>query len=917
MQNLWKELMAERPAANYLHPFTALSTQDSYDTVRERLLSLKNKGISSVNLLWSGREGENGFVPFDSETYWTRIGWVAEICREQNMTFMMQDAAPFPTGRVEGLLEKKENENLNKLYLGERHLDVKGPNLEGCFLISELMGSVRCTDQEKGFGRARPFSGDKLTAVAAVKRTAKGLCGDTALDLTEQVRNGMLLWAVPEGLWRIFVIFETRNDGGRSHYMDLLNPASVELNIKSIYEPHYEHLKEEIGRTWLGFFYDEAEIGNLWGYCYPVLPGKRRNQEGESMALPWSREAAERWKEIQGEAWRKVLPFLWEKDEENYHRVRYLFMDVISRIVRETYNGRMQRWCRERGLWYIGHNLEDENTHCSLANGPVHYFRMQAHQDAAGIDLIGGQLLPGKDFTQAWYGCPDGDGEFYHYGIAKLASSAAHIDAGKKGRSFCEVFAVYGDIAGSRLRKFVYDHLLVNGINEMIPAPPAIPGAPDEYSRAENDYVNKMCHFMHQARPVIKTAVLYHAEAEWYQGEFQRFQTPAGELARHQISYDVIPADVFTETDFYKTDITKGLTINGNAYEALIIPEAEALPESVRQFTAIAERTGFPVFYCDRKPERVAENGEQWTKAQETEGGISRQEAGEGSRKGCCFPGETVELSRLAAAVSEAITPDILLAGSNPDIRYARFTGEDGEYYFLFNEGKRAELTVSFFCGEKCAAPKVYAMDVMKRRLWKVAAKPDKKAENYSLGSGEGVTCTFTMDEFEARIILISDKEIEEAREPAPLVRRELRTNWRVTLQNGERFETETLSNINGASLYPAYTGKVVYETTADWEEIPQILDLGAVYEICRVFLNGKEAGKAQNTPYTFEIAPYAAVGKNEIRIEVDTGTARDLQKADSFAFGRSMSASVYNSLEPGGMLGPVALYYRKSAAGN
>lgn len=925
MHDLWNEILTDMEIPNYLHPFTPLRAGDSYEQIRKRILYLKKIGIPSMNLLWCGEKEDESFTPFNSENYWIRIRWVAEICREQRMTFMMQDAAPFPTGLADGFLKREENLELNKLYLGERHLDVRGPIAEGAFLVSQLVGSVRCTDQDKGFGKARPFPGDKLYAVVAVRRRDGVMDMDTAVDLTEEVRDGLLIWNVPEGIWRVFVIFETKNDGGRKYYINLLDSDSVALNIRAIYEPHYEHLKGEAGKTWLGFFYDEAEIGNLWRYCIPVLPGATRNVEGESMALPWSRQMDKVWREKLGDKHRRVLPLLWNQDEDEYHRVRCLYMDMVSRLVRENFNGVMQKWCREHGLGYIGHTLEDENTHCSLATGPVHYFRMQAHQDAAGIDLIGGQLMPGKDFTQAWYGNPEGDGEFYHYGIAKLASSAAHIDPGKNGRSFCEVFAVYGAIAGSRLRKFVYDHLLVNGINEMIPAPPDIPGAEDEYSLRENTYVNRMCHLMHRTRAVIKVAVLYHAEAEWYQGRFQRFQTPGGELARHQISYDVIPADVFEDTEFYRTDLKEGLTINGNRYEALVIPACDAVSGSVAAFLETARRLDFPVFYCDYAPKVIAQTGEM-LKAENVYGRV-------------------VPLCRIADELGGVIHRDISLQAYCPDIRYAHFTGQEGEVYFILNEGKSTEVEVRLpYSGQVyCAGQKdvqygqlyggeqkieVYFIDVMRQKIIKM--RP--------VYGEEGLSVNLFLDEWQSGLLYVGTgslameeqpdefKKAEMSMDEQPeyfrmtnlsvqqesdnIETEELKTVWSVTLQNGMAFQMEKLVNINGIDLVPDYVGKVTYETETDWERIPDSLYLGAVYEICTVYLNGNFVGTAQNTPYCFEIRDYAVQGKNNIRIEVQTGTARDTGRPDSAAFGRSMSADVYNSLEPGGLLGPVMLCY-------
>ena len=36
------------------------------------------------------------------------------------------------------------------------------------------------------------------------------------------------------------------------------------------------------------------------------------------------------------------------------------------------------------------------------------------------------------------------DGEFFHYGLAKMGSSLAHIDSFKKGDSMCEIFGAFG-----------------------------------------------------------------------------------------------------------------------------------------------------------------------------------------------------------------------------------------------------------------------------------------------------------------------------------------------------------------------------------------------------------------------------------------------------------------------------------------
>ena len=59
----------------------------------------------------------------------------------------------------------------------------------------------------------------------------------------------------------------------------------------------------------------------------------------------------------------------------------------------------------------------------------------------AGIDVVLHQLLPGMDedyfktFTSTGW-----DGEFFHYGLAKMGASLGHLDPKKMGRTMCEIY---------------------------------------------------------------------------------------------------------------------------------------------------------------------------------------------------------------------------------------------------------------------------------------------------------------------------------------------------------------------------------------------------------------------------------------------------------------------------------------------
>ena len=122
------------------------------------------------------------------------------------------------------------------------------------------------------------------------------------------------------------------------------------------------------------------------------------------------------------------------------------------------------------------------------------------------------------------------NGEFYHYALAKLASSAAHLDPVKKGRAMCEAFGAYGWNEGLKTMKWIADHLMVRGINYLVPHafnPKSFPDfdcPPHFYVHGHNpqfryfkyfsDYVNRVMDIMKDGHYPAKIGLLYPAEME-------------------------------------------------------------------------------------------------------------------------------------------------------------------------------------------------------------------------------------------------------------------------------------------------------------------------------------------------------------------------------------------------------------------
>lgn len=61
-------------------------------------------------------------------------------------------------------------------------------------------------------------------------------------------------------------------------------------------------------------------------------------------------------------------------------------------------------------------------------------------------------------------------------------------------------------------------------------------------------------------------------------GRFQvilRWHKPGRIFQDHQIDFHYVPADVFAERDFYKTEITDKLAVNGLEHAVLVVPYSQ------------------------------------------------------------------------------------------------------------------------------------------------------------------------------------------------------------------------------------------------------------------------------------------------------------------------------------------------------
>lgn len=560
---------------------------------------------------------------FCGPKWWADMDVILDEARTRGMQVWILDDSHFPTGFANGAVKTAPDERCRQSILGNgKPLDCAAGPLDLDLRAEGLMDPPRLDlrDPMQAFAAkmppARAFdpAADRLLTVQAV-------AGDGAVtDLLPFVQGTVLHWDKPAGAYTLQVVTASRNAGYHRDYINMTDPASVRLLLDAVYEPHWAHYAADFGKTIAGFFSDEPELGN--GLLY-----QKGNTLGCGQDLPWSAPLEAALADAYGPGWAAALPRLFRQDASDATaRIHTVYMDCLTKLVRQNFSEQLAAWCHGHGVRYIGHLIEDDGQHCRTGSSLGHYFRGLQGQDMAGIDDIGGQVLPqGEDEPRLNNMHQPRNGTFYHYGLATLAESAAAIEPAKGGNAMCEIFGNYGWAEGVRLEKYLADHFLVRGVNYFVPhafsgkAFPDPDCPPHFYAHGHNPqyrhfgrlmaYMNRVATLTSAGAHEAPVAVLYHGEAEWCDPGAMPFEQVVRPLYDGQIACRVLPADVFGEPERYKTKLGDPLVVNGQAYYAFVVPGARRMPAAAARGLAALAEAGLPVFFAGQRPEALCEGG--------------------------------------------------------------------------------------------------------------------------------------------------------------------------------------------------------------------------------------------------------------------------------------------------------------------
>lgn len=850
---------------------------EAEDCLRTTMKKIRESGIGAVCV------EARPHPEFLKDKWWKDFDILLDEAKKLDMKLWILDDSHFPTGFADGAVQEKYPQ-YRKRFLKLCQFDFAGP-----MQFAQALIKYSFTDPE-----------DRLEGVFLAKKTGyEAIDESTIVEITSGVRGkDTVSFSLPEGEWKVLVLVSTFQGGEKETegYLNPIVPEATDVLINTVYEPHFQHYKEDFGKTILGFFSDEPRFGNIHG---PNASIGRIN-----MVLPWCdgmEILLEERLHLQiaktGLSVKCLLPLLFLESGRTAWEVRYHYMDLVSDLYAQNFSQRIGSWCEAHGVEYIGHTIEDNNSSARLGYGAGHFFKAMKGQHMAGIDVVLHQLMPGMDhgYNKAMTG-NGWDGEFFHYVLGKLGSSLGHQDPKKQGKTMCEVFGAYGWGEGNRLMKWIADYMLVRGVNEFCPHafdPKEYPDPdcpPHFYANGRNpqfsdfrilmNYMNRLAHLLSGGTHHAPVAVSYHGEAEW-SGDYMLMQKPCAVLCRNQIDYDILPQQTMISCEVKD----QKLQVNGEEFQALVIPYAQALPSEYLVQLERAAEAGLQLYFIDALPSFCSDGDSE----------VSEKAL---ARLAVNSHVSIVKLEELVPALREQGAFEVTAASYEPYLRYYHYEADDGHILMLVNEEPaktiQTELTVSFARDFKDA----YRYDAFENQLYPL---PCGKKMAIHLAPYESMVVCWPKQplpleaerNFNQNLALVNSSQLKGPfglsfckQEDYPRFCGDMVLEHLVPMQKLEGKED--------------FTGVIRYQTTFVLDQLTTAakLVLDTVYEGARISVNGSAQSIRICPPYTFDISDAVKEGTNTLEIEVTTTLAREQKDW----------LSQYMLLEPAGITNAIIL---------
>lgn len=826
---------------------------------------LKAQGISGVEINTVGFP--KGADPMDHQAFdWLSPEWLQALkatlvaAKERGMTCDIIVGSGWPFG---GEFLKKE-EQIQLLALGTMKL--KGPrqfriNKEKLFADTNFL-MKRETGSKELFG---------LRLSAARLNTF-----DPGTDLNAQIKNAEIIIDVPAGDHVLYSIVK------------LTGYASVTLGAPGASGPVLDHYNKAAVQRYLDRMSDA--IGNMGDYFRAVFVDSL-----ELRGSNWCDDMAEQFKQRRGYSLEPYLPFILFKlnkrlthtgaqslesiiklspqAQDEINRVRYDFETTRLELFNERFLLTFTDWCRKN------------NVRSRVQAYGREYYTLESAMlpdipecETWIRDDIGGDL-PENTFKT---------GRAYRP-VNKYVSSAARL-SGKRIIS-CEeitntdlVFNATLEkikIAGDQSNLSGVTHSILHGFNY---SPPEIPfpgwvrygtffserNTWWPYLKKWIDYKARLSAVFQHSEMQSDIAIMFPLADMWSEVGLQYQQVP--QIVYPEYANNIWEAihqhgsgcDYINETILQKCSFSNGrLRYNTRSYKVLLMPEMKSIapgtPELLRKFAAAGGQVIFigkePVKFFGKQNAKALDQSIQTLK-KAFPGNIS------------FFPAPKEKIIDWYARLQSKfkVAPYVTFDKPVSHVSQVYYKTEEADIFFISNyhTEKAHECTATFNVSNKNA----WLWDPETGRKYLYPYQDVKNNLRISLSPAQSLLIVFTNE---------TKGELYQFPKATGKQSFLLEGTWDVTLEKvNEQSRKTTFNNLIDLKEDPelhSFAGVIIYEKQFQLNDPGNYhsLDLGKVYGISEVEVNGESLGAKWYGKHIYDIGQILKSGKNTVRIKVTT----------------------------------------------
>jgi len=845
-----------------------------------------------------------------------RWWWFGGAIERDEIEFQLEEMAKAGIGGVEiqpvyPLSSGRSGEPVNLRWLSKEFLDMIGFAVEKATLLGmtadltlgsgwpfggphipkkEAARKLRYDSWNLGAGEtwrseANPLEDDEELILLKAFPITKGFLDlDGSIDLAPEGEPPSE-WTAPPGTWKVLryassftrQMVKRATVGAEGWVADHFSLSAMERHFREV----GDRLAEAGGGKVRCFFSDSWEVfGSNWTENFLEEFRRRRGYD----LLPY-------------------LPALDNFIPDISPGVRFDFHRTLSDLVLESYIIPMRRWCNGVGA-------------CS---------RVQAHgtTPADVLKCYGESDIPECETGEG----ADGPGIRR---TPKFASSAGHL-YGRSAVS-CEIFTHLRRPrfqVTPRMLKVAAERTFCHGVNQLVyhgySYSPRVLGSPGWvfYASTMINHNNTWWSYLgHLNRWLARLAeelqrgestadvLIYSSLAEVWSKKGRETRPSTLSLLSAQLGrlpeiiwgngYDF---DVANDEILSRVEVKGGrIVASGLEYSLLVIPEVELVSQEAVDAICRLVSDGAMLVFLNEAP-----SGSPVSPVA-SPSDMDRAAVGERLERaargiGIALEDLVVSEGDLGRVLRERRDPDLQLPYQDPEISFIHRHLEGGEVYFLSN------------CG---SGEKALEVSFRVRNLVPFEIDPQDGSDHQTCvyrREGGRTILRMSFEPFGSRLVVFRDAE-EEAhltRTDFPSVRRSPRGNligrayasgrYSITDSKGRRktvlagdiprvlrlqnwsltvsecgLKRLKLPNLRSWTEIPelvSYSGTAKYETEFDLGKeyfssgIGLELDLGKVFEVTTVFLNGKRAGDLWMPPYSLEISALCRKGKNLVEIDV------------------------------------------------